>query len=159
MNGREFPLYVSFEIFLYVGTGVPMVYSWRVRVSLAKTGNREVALIRIRPVILVVAFLLSGWVFAHAKIVTTLPADGDFVAAPDSLTLTFDSPVTLTAVELHTVEGDSRNVGGIPDDRAASFTVAVPEMLPPGEYYVVWKSIAADSHFSTGEFFFTVIKN
>ena len=127
--------------------------------SLAKTGNREVALIRIRPVILVVAFLLSGWVFAHAKIVTTIPADGDFVAAPDSLILTFDGPVTLTAVELHTVEGGSRNVGGVPAERAASFTIAVPETIPAGEYFVVWKSIAADSHFSTGEFFFTVVKN
>lgn len=90
---------------------------------------------------------------------STLPADGDFVAAPKALVLTFDNTVELTGVALKTVEGDDRDIGEIPAERARTFTITLPQALPPGEYYVVWRSIASDSHFSTGEFFFTVVTN
>ena len=100
---------------------------------------------------------MSGLAFSHAKITTTVPADGDFVTAPEVLVLTFDNAVELTGVELNTVEGDSRQLDTLPAEPATSFTIIVPQSLPPGEYYVIWRSIAADSHFSTGEFFFTVV--
>ena len=106
---------------------------------------------------LVTALALPGLALAHAKITATVPADGDFVGAPDELVLTFDNVVKLTGVELKTVEGDTKDVGEISGDRAKTFTVAVPQTLPPGEYYLIWRCIASDSHFSTGEFFFTVI--
>jgi methionine-rich copper-binding protein CopC len=107
--------------------------------------------------LLIFAVLLSGWAFAHARITSTIPADGDFVAAPQELILEFDNPVRLTGITLNTVEGDSREIEQFPAEQSTSFSIGVPENLPPGEYFVVWKSIAADSHFSTGEFFFTVI--
>ena len=112
---------------------------------------------RINSLIIVLAITMSGWVFAHAKITATVPADGDFVSAPDELVLTFDNTVQLTGVELRTVDGETGDVGAFSSEQATTFTVDVPDTLPPGEYYVVWKSIAADSHFSTGEFFFTVV--
>ena len=65
--------------------------------------------------------------------------------------------VQLTGVELKTAEGDNRDLGDFSAARAKTFTISVPNTLSPGEYYVVWRSIAADSHFSTGEFFFTVV--
>ena len=86
-----------------------------------------------------------------------MPADGDFVAAPEFLVLTFDNAVELTGVELKTAEGDNRELGKTPAERARTFTITLPQALPPGEYYVIWRSIATDSHFSTGEFFFTVV--
>lgn len=102
------------------------------------------------------ALLVSGWAYAHAKMTASIPADGDFVGPPRVLVLQFDNPVQLTGIALKTVDGDDRPVGRLPSARAAKFEIGLPEPLPPGEYYVVWKSIAADSHFSTGEFFFTV---
>ena len=101
--------------------------------------------------------MLPSLAYSHAKMTSTVPADGDFVAAPEILVLTFDNAVQLTGVELKTVDGDNRNVGSFSAEPAKIFSVAVPQPLPPGEYYVVWRSIAADSHFSTGEFFFTVV--
>ena len=112
-----------------------------------------------KPSLVILAILLSGWAFAHAKMTTTAPADGDFVAAPETLVLNFDNPVKLTGVELYTVDGGNRKIENYPAEPATTFHIGVPERLPPGEYYVVWKSIAADSHFSTGEFFFTVVAN
>lgn len=110
-----------------------------------------------KPSFVILAILLSGWAFAHAKITSTTPADGDFVTAPEGLVLEFDNPVELTGIELNTVDGGNRDLGDLPREAATTFRIALPETLPPGEYFVVWKSIAADSHFSTGEFFFTVV--
>ena len=101
--------------------------------------------------------MLSGWAYSHAKMSSTVPADGDFVSAPDNLLLTFDNPVQLTGVELKNVDGENRDLGAVPAELAKTFSINVPQPLPTGEYYVVWRSIAADSHFSTGEFFFTVV--
>lgn len=112
--------------------------------------NRQILL-------LVASLVLANVLFAHAKITATVPADGDFVSEPEELVLTFDNTVQLTGVELKTVEGDSRDVGEVSRDRARTFTVSIPQPLPPGEYYLIWRCIASDSHFSTGEFFFTVV--
>jgi len=105
----------------------------------------------------IVVVMLSGWAHSHAKMTSTIPADGDYVSAPEHLVLTFDNAVLLTGVEIKTVEGDSRDIGEFSTEQAKTFTISFPQLLPPGEYYVVWRSIAADSHFSTGEFFFTVV--
>lgn len=116
---------------------------------------------------LVLAFALPDALHAHAKITSTVPADGDFIAPPEVFILNFDNEVRLTGLELHTIEGVSAEektiegqvfqLGFDPEESAHSFTVGIPEPLPPGEYYLLWRCIAADSHFSTGEFFFTVI--
>jgi len=113
------------------------------------------------------AIMLPGLTHAHAMITSTVPADGDFVAAPETLVLSFDNEVRLTGVELHTVEGVSaagRTVEGevvnldyVATEAKRSFRIAVPEPLPPGEYYLVWRCIATDTHFASGEFFFTVV--
>jgi len=100
------------------------------------------------PLLFIAAVMLSGWAYSHAKMTSTVPADGDFVVAPE---------IQLTGVELKTVDGENRDLGTFSTERAKTFSINVPQPLPPGEYYVVWRSIAADSHFATGEFFFTVI--
>ena len=114
-------------------------------------------MIRIKTSPVILAILLSGWAFGHAKMTSTIPADGDYVAAPEYLVLSFDNPVKLTGIELRTVDGANRDIEDLPAEPATTFHIGVPRKLPPGEYYVVWKSIATDSHFSTGEFFFTVV--
>ena len=101
--------------------------------------------------------MMSGWAYSHAKMTSTVPADGDFVAAPEILVLTFNNPVRLTGVELKTVDGENPGLGTFSAETAKTFSINVPQPLSPGEYYVVWRSIAADSHFATGEFFFTVL--
>jgi len=114
-------------------------------------------LFRSRCFLLVPALLVSGLLSAHAKITLTRPADGDFVAAPQELVLEFDHAVRLTGLAVVTVSGERREIEPLPAAAAASFNIDLDGAMPPGEYYVVWQAIATDSHFSTGEFFFTVV--
>ena len=109
-----------------------------------------------RVLIAVVATGLSVVTLAHAKLMSTVPADGDFVPAPKVLALVFADPVRLTGAELKTVDGGDIGLGPLPEKAASSFRIDVPTELVAGEYYLIWRCIAADSHFSTGEFFFTV---
>ena len=109
------------------------------------------------PLLVLAAAMLPGLAYSHAKMTSTVPADGDFISAPRFLVLTFDNAVQLTGVELKTVDGNNRDVGTFSAEPAKTFSINVPQPLPPGEYYVVWRSTAADSHFATGEFFFTVL--
>ena len=105
----------------------------------------------------IVASGLSVAALAHAKLTSSVPADGDFVAAPKALTLVFADTVRLTGAELKTVDGDDVRLGPMPEGSATTFRIDLPTTLGSGEYYLIWRCIAADSHFSTGEFFFTVI--
>ncbi len=124
---------------------------------------------RFIPLLVVLTVSLPGQAYAHAKITSTVPADGDFVASPEVLMINFDNEVRLTGVELHSVEGvsaEGRTVEGqvielgfATTEVARSFMIEIPRSLPPGEYFLVWRCVATDSHFSTGEFFFTVLAN
>ena len=62
---------------------------------------------RFTPLLVAFAIMAPGLAFAHAKITSTIPADGDFVASPEVLTLNFDNEVRLTGMELHSVAGVS----------------------------------------------------
>jgi hypothetical protein len=104
----------------------------------------------------IATLLLAALVQAHAKVTATFPADGDYVAAPARLVVEFDSPVRLTGIAIVSVSGDRLEISSLPAEPATHFGVDIPSPLAPGEYYVVWKAIAADTHFSTGEFFFTI---
>jgi methionine-rich copper-binding protein CopC len=102
------------------------------------------------------ALLLSGPVFAHAKLESTDPAAGSSVAAPKSVTLTFGVEVRLATLAL-------RHDGGsvpVKVDRGAAPARAVSVMLPtlaPGLYEVSWSAISAnDGHVAKGSFSFTV---
>jgi len=124
---------------------------------------------RFIPLLVVMTVSLPVLAYAHAKITSTVPADGDFVASPEVLTINFDNEVRLTGVELHsvegvsaegrTIEGEVTELGIVATEVARSFMIEIPRLLPPGEYFLVWRCVATDSHFSTGEFFFTVLAN
>jgi len=124
---------------------------------------------RFIPLLVVMTVSLPVLAYAHAKITSTVPADGDFVASPEVLTINFDNEVRLTGVELHsvegvsaegrTIEGEVTELGIVATEVARSFMIEIPRLLPPGEYFLVWRCVATDSHFSTGEFFFTILAN
>lgn len=113
--------------------------------------NRKISLL------FVLTVMMSGWAFSHAKMTSTVPADGDFVGSLSEITLEFAAEVELTGAELKSVDGEDNPLEPFSPGPAKRFTIRVTNTLGPGEYYLVWRSIAADSHFSTGEFFFTVV--
>lgn len=165
----EFPRPSCGPVVAGIGMAATIDYSCRCRAGSKNQHCRESELKKFFAASPVLAILLSGLAFAHAKIVATVPADGDYVPSPRSFVLDFDNEVSLTGAELHTIEGvsdDGRTVEGdvvtLEVDSTTSarrFVIDVPAALPPGEYYLLWRCIAADSHFSSGEFFFTVIPN
>ena len=52
------------------------------------------------PLLFVLAIMMSGWAFSHAKLASTVPADGDFVGSLSKITLEFAAEVELTGAEL-----------------------------------------------------------
>lgn len=96
-------------------------------------------------------------VLAHAKLLSSSPADGaELAAAPGALTLSFAQAVKVGTV---TVSGAG---GAIPVtiDRAAKAmpTVILPlPSLAPGRYTLRWSAIwPGDGHISKGSLTFTV---
>jgi methionine-rich copper-binding protein CopC len=105
----------------------------------------------------VTGMILTGPVFAHAKLQSTTPAaDAQLQVAPKSLTLSFNEKVRLAVLTL-TVDGKDVPVTL---DRsapaAAQVTVALPA-LAAGKYVVQWSVLSVDDgHVSKGTFAFAV---
>lgn len=102
--------------------------------------------------------VLTGPVFAHAKLRSSVPAaDAQLRAAPKSLTLSFNENVRLAVLTL-TLDGKQVPVTV---DRsappAAQVSVTLP-VLAPGKYLVQWSALSVDDgHVSKGSFAFAVV--
>ena len=105
----------------------------------------------------VATVLIGSSVFAHAKLVSTSPADGARLAdAPVTLTLSFAEPVKLASVA---ISGAGHSVPIAVDRTAkATATVAVPlPALVPGRYDVRWSAVSpSDGHVTKGSLVFTI---
>ena len=110
----------------------------------------------ISPLVILLMLGLSTAALAHTRLSTSNPADGAEIAAPSDIRLEFSAPVRLTAVKLESASGSEVELGDIPADVAASFSVAIDEPLAAGAYVVTWRSISGDTHVVSGEFRFTV---
>jgi methionine-rich copper-binding protein CopC len=100
----------------------------------------------------------TGSVWAHAKMVRSVPKDGTTVAAGLSeLELGFSKPMRLTLVRVHPLKGGDDIVvtGELPKAmRDAAKVPVVP--LAAGAYTVSWTAVAEDGHVMNGSFAFTV---
>jgi len=108
----------------------------------------------------VIALVLAGTgaVLAHAKMKSSVPADGATVAAGlSAIEMAFSHPMRLTLLRLHRAADDSDVplAGALPSDFADSAKVAV-DALEPGAYDVSWTAVAKDGHVMKGRFAFTV---
>jgi methionine-rich copper-binding protein CopC len=101
--------------------------------------------------------MAAGPCFAHAKLVSSLPAgNSQIAAAPKSLTLNFNETATLAVLKLVSAGKEIP----IPLDKGAKpgreFTLSLPA-LAPGSYAVQWSAVAADDgHVTKGSFTFTI---
>jgi methionine-rich copper-binding protein CopC len=103
------------------------------------------------------AVLSASAVFAHAKLLSTVPAaDAQLSAAPKSLTLTFNENVQLAVLKL---TASSKDIPVAFDRSAAAapqVTVMLPS-LPAGTYQVQWSAVTADDgHVVKGAFSFVI---
>ncbi len=96
--------------------------------------------------------------FAHAKMVASMPKDGETVAAGLSqIEFTFSKPMRLTLMRVH--RGKDSDDVALSNALPGSFTAAAAVAVPPlaaGAYEVSWTAVAEDGHVMQGSFAFTV---
>lgn len=99
--------------------------------------------------------VMHGTASAHSAMAGSVPGNGQTVASPEQLMLTFDGEVRLVRL---TVNSDSGvvDVGFVPQAAAAGmFHVPMPT-LAAGTYLVNWTILGADGHSVSENFRFTV---
>lgn len=118
---------------------------------------RKCDLMAVLTAVSVAAIGFSGPVFAHAKLLSTVPAaNSQVAAAPATLALQFDEAVKLAKFELmrgSTVVPIALDPNAAP---AAKYDVALPA-LQPGNYTVTWSALTVDDgHVVHGSFKFVL---
>ena len=96
---------------------------------------------------------------AHAELIETDPAEGAVVeAAPETITLTFNEPVRLTAQEIAVYDAAGDEVGSTAGASGPEVTVDLDGAadLPDGTYVVSWNVLSGDGHPISGALTFSV---
>ena len=94
---------------------------------------------------------------AHSTKEGTTPLHGAVLAAaPETIGMTFDTPMRVTMVRLSDADGSEYDV--VRTDGMAPVTVfeAVPPALEPGAYMVEWRGLSDDGHAMEGSFSFEI---
>lgn len=93
--------------------------------------------------------------WAHASLVSAVPADGSVVAAsPERLTLRFDEPVSPLVTRLIAPDGRARDATATAHDEVV--TVAPPTDLGSGTHVLSWRVISSDGHPVSGSLVFSI---
>ncbi len=103
------------------------------------------------------AALLSSSAAAHARLTASSPAAEAVVAAPGSMSLTFNEPLEakFSGLTLAGPRGAAKVKVSVSADRKT--LLATPTApLAPGAYKVNWHAVAGDGHRMEGAFGFTV---
>jgi copper resistance protein C len=120
---------------------------------------------RISLIIAVLAAVLAlpGLVSAHAKLVSSNPADGaTLAAAPATITLTFDSELESAGAALVVTDASGAVVdtgdGGVDlgDTERKTMKVSLKSGLGAGDYTATWTLTGDDGHEVTGAISFSV---
>ena len=95
--------------------------------------------------------------FAHTALTAAMPADASVTStSPDKLVLEFNGDVKLLSVSLVSAADDSIEIGPIPGETQAAFSIPVLADLAAGDYVVSWRAVGADTHPVSGEIRFTI---
>ncbi len=105
----------------------------------------------------VLLLLGAGPAAAHAKVVSTNPADGSVVAAvPAALTVTFDEPMLTDGQGMVVTMPTGDEVTLAATIAGATLTAAGPAGGLAGTYTVSWRAVSDDGHPLSGTFAFGV---
>lgn len=111
------------------------------------------------------AFLASGAVFAHPKVVATTPADHAEVSAPATIQVTFSETLMtqLSGADLTMTDMPGMTMGPMKIEvktaasaDAKSLVITPAKPLAPGTYRVDWHVVSSDTHAVKGSFSFRV---
>jgi methionine-rich copper-binding protein CopC len=94
---------------------------------------------------------------AHSKKETTTPADGAVLeAAPEVISMTFDSPMRVTMIRVTDANGSEIDLTRSDDMAPVTEFKALPAALKPGTYTVEWRGLSGDGHPMEGSFSFRI---
>ena len=100
---------------------------------------------------------LAGAATAHSRAETTVPANGEVVAAaPAMITISFDKPMRITLIELTNADGDAFALARTDEMKPVTRFEAAPPALAAGSYTVNWRGLSEDGHAMSGRFTFEV---
>ncbi|WP_068875189.1 MULTISPECIES: copper homeostasis periplasmic binding protein CopC [unclassified Phenylobacterium] len=104
------------------------------------------------------ALLMAGTASAHAKLVTSNPAANVTVAAPKTITLTFNEKLTpaFSGFDLEMGGGMKMPVKTTVSKDGMSMIGTPQGALMPGAYKVKWHAATSDGHKMNGDLAFTV---
>jgi copper resistance protein C len=105
-------------------------------------------------------FIPECW--AHAFVDHTEPAVGSQIhAAPTQVKIWFTERLEPAMSKIQVFDASSREVdkrdAKIDPSNPALLTVSLPE-LKPGKYKVVWRAVSVDTHVTTGNFTFELVR-
>ncbi len=110
--------------------------------------------------IAVLGALTAAPAWAHTRLVSSVPAEGQPAVAPAEVVLVFSDPVQagLSALSVRGPDGEEQ-VDGSPTAGAdgASVAQALRAPLPPGTWTVAYRVLASDGHPVTGSFELTTV--
>jgi methionine-rich copper-binding protein CopC len=121
--------------------------------------RRTVTRLALLATTVVAALCLAGPASAHAKLVSSSPAGGSFVAPRlTAVTLTFDDVVQLVPRSLVVTGASGVPLTTAPVQLLSSRVVQARllDRLTAGRYLVAWRVLADDGHIESGSFGFQV---
>lgn len=113
-----------------------------------------------RAIVAVVTFAgviaLASPAFAHARLVSSSPADHSNAGAVSEVTLTFNEPADPIFIKL--VGQSGAEVAGLPKPTADGATIhlTLPETLEKGRYVVKYRVLTDDTHPVSGSISFSI---
>ncbi|WP_233832013.1 copper homeostasis periplasmic binding protein CopC [Paraburkholderia sp. ZP32-5] len=106
-----------------------------------------------------VALVVSSSVFAHAHLISSMPAANADAVAPTELTIHFTEPLEPAFSKIALVDKSGKSAltaaSTVDSQDARVMRVALPQ-LDAGRYAVHWVAVAADGHRTQGDFAFNV---
>jgi methionine-rich copper-binding protein CopC len=111
------------------------------------------------------AFLISGFAFAHPKLIAARPADHAEVSAPTTVEVSFSEVLMtqLSGADLTMTEMPGMTMGPMKIEAKTtasadgkSLVITPTQPLSPGTYSVDWHVVSDDTHAVKGSFSFRV---
>ena len=100
---------------------------------------------------------------AHAQLARSAPpAASTLRSAPPEIKLWFTENLEPSFSRAHLVDGQGRRVDGVEArvdaENAALLRMTVPPTLGPGRYTVAYRVVSVDSHVTSGELTFRIVR-
>ncbi|MBX0329574.1 copper resistance protein CopC [Oscillochloris sp. ZM17-4] len=121
-------------------------------------------IVRLWPLIALMALALTGAASAHASLVSSNPKDGaSLAAAPAKITLIFSEELQPDGNQITVTDAGGAQVDNsdttldLNDPNRVTLTVTLKGGLGAGAYTVGWKNLSADGHSEEGSLSFSVV--